>query len=124
MPSQRGGVEPRLDGAGGRRKNRPMAGDDLLEVDFFAARVGETFTIALEERDDYRLELVEALATGGDSDARQPFSVLFRARDELLLPQAIYRLEHQGLDPIDLFLVPLGPEKGDDGVLLYEAAFS
>lgn len=60
----------------------------------------------------------------GDCDAREPFSVLFRATEELVLPQRTYRFEHERLGSIDLFLVPLGPEKGTEGKLLYEAAFS
>ena len=35
-----------------------------------------------------------------------------------------YRLEHPRLAPLEIFLVPLGPEPGGDGAPLYEATFS
>lgn len=101
-----------------------MPDDELLKVDFFAARVGERFEVALEGREPYLLELTEARSVSGDSDARQPFSVIFRSAEELVLPQATYRLERAGMEPLLLFLVPLGPARGDESGLLYEAAFS
>ncbi len=104
-----------------------MSGPDPFTLEFFSTHLGKTFEIEVEGRDPYRLELVEARAMGGESDARQPFSVMFRARGEDaegVLPQRIYRLRHQRLEPLDLFLVPLGPERGAADSLLYEAVFA
>jgi hypothetical protein len=36
-------------------------------------------------------------------------------------PQRIYRVEHEALDPLDLFLVPIGPR---DGGMQYQAIFT
>ncbi len=99
-----------------------MADDALLTVDDFVPRIGEVFEVAIEGREAYRLELTEAQGTSGESDARQPFSVIFRAVEDLVLAQGIYHLESAG-GSLDLFLVPLGPERGGQA-LLYEAAFS
>lgn len=51
---------------------------------------------------------------------RMPFSLLFRSRPGLYLPQSTYHLEHEKLGGMDLFLVPLGPDR--EG-MTFEAAF-
>lgn len=51
----------------------------------------------------------------------QPYSVYFRGPRQPVLPQAIYRMEHDRVEAMDLFLVPIGPdEKG----MRYEAVFN
>jgi hypothetical protein len=70
------------------------------------------------------LTLVEVTVLGGEGGAsarRQPFSLLFRGPRVPLLPQRIYRLEHERMGALDLFIVPLGPD--GDG-LRYEAIFT
>ena len=51
---------------------------------------------------------------------REPFSVVFGGPAEPLLPQRIYRFEHDTLGTFELFIVPIGP--GDSG-MQYEAVF-
>ncbi len=98
--------------------------DNLLTLADFAPHLGESFEIAVEGREPYRLEMTEATGTGGDSDAREPFSVVFSGADDIVLPQRTYRLEHEKLGALEIFLVPLGPDKSVEGRMLYEAAFS
>lgn len=52
---------------------------------------------------------------------RAPFSVFFRGPADRPLQQKIYRLEHDQLGTLDLFLVPLGPDAGGQR---YEAVFT
>lgn len=52
---------------------------------------------------------------------RPPFSLLFRAPQDAVFPQMIYRLEHDRLGDLDLFLVPVGP---DQNGMIYEAVFT
>ena len=52
---------------------------------------------------------------------KQPYSVYFRAPRQPILPQAIYRVEHDRLGTMDVFLVPIGPEGEGMG---YEAVFN
>lgn len=52
---------------------------------------------------------------------RQAFSVLFRGPKEPILPQRIYRVSHQIMGDLDLFLVPIGP---DDVGMVYETIFN
>lgn len=59
---------------------------------------------------------------------RNPFSVLFHGPLQPVLPQSIYRLEHERLGMLELFLVPLGPNEpigpGEQPTAMrYEAAF-
>jgi len=72
---------------------------------------------------DLELELIEAVNIGkAHGDRRQPFSVLFRCEGQQEpLPQGTYPIEHAKLGRVELFLVPLGPDK--EG-MQYEAVFA
>lgn len=52
---------------------------------------------------------------------RSPFSLHFRGPTTPWAQQHIYRLENDKLGPLELFLVPVGPEPQG---MLYEAVFS
>ena len=75
------------------------------------------------------LELVEVQraryaddpAAVGPHGRREPFSLVFRGPRSPWARQGIYRLEHDGLGSLDLFLVPLGP---DAAGMRYEAVFT
>jgi hypothetical protein len=59
---------------------------------------------------------------------RTPFSVVFHGPLQPVLPQGIYHLDHPRLGPLELFLVPVGPdEPADPGqaptAMRYEAVF-
>lgn len=52
---------------------------------------------------------------------KQPYSIYFRTTHRGALPQGIYRVEHDRMAAMDIFLVPIGPdEKG----MRYEAVFN
>jgi hypothetical protein len=52
---------------------------------------------------------------------QQPYSVYFRGPRQVVLPQAIYRVEHEKMRPMEIFLVPIGP---DALGMRYEAVFN
>lgn len=52
---------------------------------------------------------------------QQPFSAYFRGPRQPVLPQAIYRVEHDRMGTMDVFIVPIGPEGQGMG---YEAVFN
>jgi hypothetical protein len=52
---------------------------------------------------------------------KQPYSVYFRGARQPVLPQAIYRVEHEQIGPMEIFLVPIGP---DAHGMRYEAVFN
>jgi Domain of unknown function (DUF6916) len=68
------------------------------------------------------LELVEVNA-GAQAlrRGRQAFSLLFRGPLRPGLPQSIYRLEHEAMGALEIFLVPMTPEPAG---ALYEAVFT
>jgi uncharacterized protein DUF6916 len=52
---------------------------------------------------------------------QQPFSAYFRGPYPPVLPQRIYRVEHDQLGTLEIFLVPIGP---DGQGMRYEAVFN
>ena len=65
----------------------------------------------------YQVRLHEA--HGGPR--KQPFSLYFRGPRQPVLPQQIYRLEHDRMGTMEVFLVPIGPDGQGMG---YEAVFN
>lgn len=54
----------------------------------------------------------------------QPFSVFFfQEAPRPILPQSIYRLEHETMGTMEVFLVPVGPDPRRRG-MVYEAVFN
>ena len=92
----------------------------------FADRIGETFRLHADlETIELRLvEATEATLTFGERPSppagRSQFSIVFLGPREPILPQRIYRFEHDVLGAFDLFIVPIGP---NDAGMQYEAVF-
>ncbi|WP_028652990.1 DUF6916 family protein [Nocardioides halotolerans] len=104
-----------------------MAEPVWLTFDLFEGRVGEEFVVSAYDGPSVRTELVEAVESdrpggaGPDGAPRSQFSLVFRGPVGPVLPQATHRVEHAELDPMDVFLVPVG--SGPDGVQ-YQAVFA
>jgi hypothetical protein len=100
---------------------------DALTVDAFASAVGEVFVLEDEHAGRLELELLEARAIDPGAPAtdagatRAPFSILFRGPAEPMLPQRIYRLQHEAIGTLEIFIVPVARDA--DGVR-YEAIFA
>jgi hypothetical protein len=94
-----------------------------LSLETFAGHLGEDFRIhATEERVvDVRLGEATALGEPFIPGGRAPFSIIFRGTTEGIVPQGIYKLDHDALGSFELFLVPLEP---DANGARYEAVFS
>jgi hypothetical protein len=102
-----------------------------LSFETFSGHIGEPFGVASADAgveiepgaSGLTFELIEAVSLGAPMTAgmRGPFSLLFRGPSQPILPQAIYRLTHDQLGSLDLFLVPLQPET--DGAR-YQAVFN
>jgi hypothetical protein len=97
---------------------------DKLQHTDFIPYLNQAFSIHLDGMEPIELELVnitEADPRSG-SEVRQPFSLQFLGPvSNQFLVQHIYRLEHEQMGVLDLFLVPLGPEHGR---MRYEAIFT
>ena len=95
---------------------------DLLALDDFTPALGEAFALDAGGTRGLELRLVEARSLGDQAfKDRTPFALLFRGPREPVLAQAMYRLTHQRLGALDIFIVPVG--RGADGVD-YEAIFT
>jgi hypothetical protein len=71
------------------------------------------------------MELIECrkLSPGGKTNQghREPFSLIFRGPRAPILPQRIYRFDFAQLGPLEIFIVPIGP---DESGMRYEAIFT
>jgi hypothetical protein len=97
---------------------------DKLRCADFAPAVGEVFTVALEGLDPLPLTLASATEKGapGSAELRQPFTLVFLGpASDHYLRQGTYRLQHERLGALDLFVVPVGPQAGR---MQYEAIFA
>jgi hypothetical protein len=67
------------------------------------------------------LELVEVEAQGEVAGQAERFSAFFRGSLDQFLPQNTYRMEHERLGSVEIFIVPV--RKDSDG-FYYEAVFN
>ena len=96
--------------------------ESLTHVQFDEC-LNQTFRVRLDSSYlDFELIKVDKLGSGDPGGSqRQPFSLMFRAMKEVNLPQRIYRMEHEAMGTLDIFIVPIG---ADDSGMLYEAVFT
>jgi hypothetical protein len=96
---------------------------DLTESSF-SHLLGTTCRLVVaDEAPSVELEIAEVNRAGqAHGGQRTSFSVIFLGPSGRHLPQGIYRLEHEKLGRLDLFLVPIGPEPS--GRHRYEAIFT
>ena len=98
--------------------------EQLTSTDF-SPHVNDKFRIHIEGSDSLEAELLDVKdlegAAKAKEDQRMPFSIIFQCSHDQPLPQAIYKIEHEKIGALELFLVPIGQdEKG----VRYEALFS
>jgi hypothetical protein len=100
---------------------------DRLTATDFAPAVGDTFRLDTGEAGRLELELLESRLHDPDAPAmsadgsRAPFTLTFRGPADPVLAQRIYRLEHEHLQPMEIFIVPVAR---DDAGTSYEAVFA
>ncbi len=82
----------------------------------FESRVNQTFQVQTPQG-VVKLTLGEVLPQKKAPKHYESYSLLFQGPSDIFLEQAIYRLEHDEMDPVDLFLVPTA---GDDAGYDYE----
>ena len=100
---------------------------DQLKATDFSAHLNQIFQLQLEDSESLQLELIDVSLLGSedpdpeDPERRRGFSLMFRGPQSPLLIQQIYGLEHEAMGHLDLFLVPLAPDR--EGAR-YEAVFT
>lgn len=95
---------------------------DILTLEHFAGRVNDIF-LALSD-DNASFVLVEArplVATTLENMLRQPFSLLFHNGAPIMFAQKIFRLKHDVLGEVGIFMVPVAR---DHAGFLYQAVFN
>ena len=128
----------------GQSTVRTDAKTQLKKSDFqltrskFTPHLSESFLVRLNGEEVY-LQLVEVADLKHDSNNKsalrkvedesfkaklheESFTLLFRSMSETLLPQKTWKLEHDTLGKIEMFLVPVG--KPDGPWHFYEAVFN
>jgi hypothetical protein len=93
---------------------------DALTAATFAPLRGDRFRVAPGDSPEFEVELIQ-VAEGAAGESRTQFALLFRGGPDSPLGQRIYRLDHDQLGELDLFLVPLGR---DEVGQRYEAVFT
>lgn len=97
---------------------------DQVTIDTFEPYVGTSFWADFPNGAKVELRLTQVARVMVSELARlnrQPFSLFFSGPGSFLLKQHTYRLTHETLDPMEIFLVPVGQE--GDGYQ-YEAVFT
>jgi len=93
-----------------------------LRAASFEAHLGTLFRIHFGGESPLQVELFEVARHEEHPGPRQqPFSAYFRGPYPPVLPQSIYRMEHDRLGELEIFLVPIGP---DAQGMRYEAVFN
>jgi len=96
---------------------------DKLKSTDFTPHLNQKFLIHSGEPVPREAELLEVreLGAAGPNAQRKPFSIILRGPRDRRLPQMIYKVEHEKLGEMPIFLVPVAvDEKGYH----YEAVFN
>ncbi|HYF65321.1 MAG TPA: hypothetical protein VD886_21010 [Herpetosiphonaceae bacterium] len=102
---------------------------ETLSIDRFAPTLNQEWLVRSGPQVQLACTLISAAPLGappadGSGLSRQAFSLVWRGPGQPILPQAIYELTHPSFDqPLELFLVPLGPDGSAPG-MRYEAIFT
>jgi hypothetical protein len=90
---------------------------EALSATDFAGLRGDRFRIVPRDAAPFDVELVEVTEIPREPGGRAPFSLEFQGGPNPPLPQRIYRVEHDELGAIEIFLVPIAVDR-------YEAVFT
>jgi hypothetical protein len=91
-----------------------------LTKKMFEENVNTRFWLVEDGFDPQALDLVEFI-DGHSTATQEQFSLRFRGDRAMVFPQRIYRLTHDAIGELELFLVPIGR---DDTGTFYEAVFN
>lgn len=98
---------------------------ETFTMETFQPRLGEVFYFVIDGDNRLPTKLTEVSPWGPGAAAgrdRIPFSLVFTTVPQNpLLPQMIYRVENENMEPMELFLAPIGP---DERGMRYEAVFT
>lgn len=97
---------------------------DQLTVETFEPHVGTSFWVEFPNETKVELRLARVGRVMESELARlnrQPFSLYFLGPKSILLPQNTYRITHDTVEPMEIFVVPVGQQAD---AYHYEAVFT
>ena len=107
---------------------------DNLKVEDFRGYLKQNFRIQYSDADSLEVQLIDVKDLGDifddedDEDdeivplRKHPFSLMFRSPNmHEFLPQSIYPVIHEQMGTLEIFLVPVGPDRKG---MRYQAIFS
>ena len=94
-----------------------MADLENLTLADFEPLLHQRFRVDPGEQPPFEVELMEVTEIPREPGGRAPFSLEFAGGPSPPLPQSIYRVEHDALGAIEIFLVPIAADR-------YEAVFT
>lgn len=96
---------------------------DKLTSSDFTPYLNQKFLLHCDEAAPREAELLQVTVLGAAAPnmQRNPFAIILRGPRDRRLPQMIYKLEHEKLGTLEIFLVPVAV---DDKGFHYEAVFS
>ena len=102
---------------------------EQFTLDTFTPLTGQVFKVRVEGAAaplELVLESVNEIPVSGwrpddAAEHRKPFSMVFVGPPRVVLPQAIYRFEHETIGAFEIFIVPIGR---DESGMRYEAVFT
>ncbi|HEV7376753.1 MAG TPA: hypothetical protein VGN95_18710 [Pyrinomonadaceae bacterium] len=93
---------------------------ETLNLASFSEHLNTKFRIHPDDSTVVETELIEAV-DDESTPSQERFSLIFRGPHQPYLAQSLYRIEHDKMGTLNLFLVPVG--KNEDG-FEYQAVFN
>lgn len=93
---------------------------EIFTIETFADHVNSKFRMHYGDSQTAELELIRVKDVGS-SERQKQFSLQFLGPPEAPIMQGIYKVDHDALGALDLFLVPIAR---DDKGVQYEAIFN
>lgn len=104
---------------------------DQLTGANFSQYIGQTFQIVFDDHEPIPMRLHNVQMTKlspiddrnryTPEERRPPFSLTFKGPAAFILPQRLYRFQHEGMGQFEIFIVPIGASPDD---VSYEAVFT
>lgn len=97
----------------------------LMNHENFSQYLNEAFTLHTGNS-ELQLKLIAVDELSSDQhyeEERKPFALLFHAQSDPGLPQQMYSLKQEKMGSLDMFLVPVGPDRKMGG-MRFEAIFN
>ena len=93
---------------------------EVFTIDTFSSHVGTKFLMHYGDSQTAEIELI-SVTDLGSTPRQMQFSLIFLGPPETPGGQGIYRIEHDALGAMDIFLVAIGRDKSG---VQYEAIFN